>query len=81
MRPKVCINVLEMLYNKTKNINSNIDSILSIDRQINKMVKSDIRAVFALLCQLYIKQLGIVITSYIVYIQRYTIKRVENITI
>ena len=57
-----------MLYGKTKNTNSDIDSILSINRWINRIIKLDIGAVFTILCQLYTEQLDIVVISYIVYI-------------
>ena len=53
LRPKVYISILRMLYGKIKNTNNNINSILSIDRQINKTIKPNVKAVFALLCQLY----------------------------
>ena len=57
-----------MLYSKTKNINNDINSILSTDRWANKMVESDIRAILITLYQSHTEQLGIIITNYIVYI-------------
>jgi hypothetical protein len=56
------------LYSKVRNLSSYINSILSIDRWINRETKLDIRAVFKVLCQLYIKQLGIIIANYTVCI-------------
>ena len=57
-----------MLYSKTKNINSDINSILSTNKWIDGTIKLDIGAVFTVLCNLCIEQLGIVIISCIVYI-------------
>ncbi len=68
LRPEICIGILGVLYSKTKNTNSNINNILSIDRWINKTIELDVRAVFILLYQSRIEQLGIVVTSYIVCI-------------
>ena len=56
------------IYSKTNDTNSNIDSILSTNKWINKMVEPDIGTVFEILCQLHTEQLGIIVASYIVYI-------------
>ena len=54
-RPKIYISILGVLHSKTKNINNNINSIPSIDKQINKMVEPDVKTVFISLCQSHIK--------------------------
>ena len=38
-------NILKSLYGRTGNLSSNIDNILPINRQINREVKLDIKAV------------------------------------
>ena len=81
LRPKVCISVLGILYSKTKNIDNDINSIPSINGQTNKTVKPDIGTVFTTLYKSCIEQLGIVVTSYIIYIQHYTAKKTKDITI
>ena len=68
LRPKVCGSILGGLYSKTKDLNSNFNSILSINKQINRKTEPDVRTVFTTLCQLHTEQLGIIVTSYIVYI-------------
>src|SRR6266702_8398568 len=73
-RPKVCSSILGSIYSETKNLNSDFNSILSINRRTNGETKLDIRIVFTTLCQLHTEQLGIIITSYIVYKQYNTIK-------
>ncbi len=57
-----------MLYSKTKNTNGNINSILSINGRINKIVELDIGAVLIILYKPCIKQLGIIITNGIICI-------------
>ncbi len=57
-----------VLYSKTKNINSDINSILFTNGWTDKTVEPDIGTVFMALCKLYTEQLGIVVTNCIVYI-------------
>ena len=66
---------------RIRGLSSNINYILPTDRWLNREIKLNTRTVSKALCQLHTKQLGIVITSYIVYIQCNTIKRNGNITI
>jgi hypothetical protein len=44
------IKVLKNLYSRIRNLNSYINSILSIDRQINRKTKLDTKTVFKALC-------------------------------
>ena len=43
---KIYCNILKSLYGKIGNLNSNINSILSINRRTNREVKLDIKTVF-----------------------------------
>jgi hypothetical protein len=72
---------LGKLYSRARNPNSYINSILSIDRQINGKTELDIKAVFKVLYQSYTKQLGIIIANCTVYIQYNTTERNGYITI
>jgi len=67
-RPKVYGSILGSLYSKTKDLNSNFNSILPTNRWTNKETEPDVKTVFTTLCQLHTEQLGIVITNYIVCI-------------
>ena len=69
------------IYSKIKNINSDINSILFINRQANKTTKPDIEIIFMTLYKPHTEQLGIVIISYIVCIQCNTIRRNQDITV
>jgi phage anti-repressor protein len=69
------------LYSKTRNLNSYINNIPSIDGRINRKTKLDIKAVFKALYQSRIKQLGIIVANYTVYIQYNTTKKKGYITI
>jgi hypothetical protein len=77
----VYIRILKNLYSRVRNLSSYINSILSTNGRINKKIKLDTKAVSKALYQLYIKQLGIVIASYIIYIQYNAIGRNGYITI
>ena len=65
---KVCVSILGVFYSKIRNEDSNINSILLINKRVNKTVESDIGAVPMALYKSYTEQLGIIITSYIVYV-------------
>ena len=49
LRPKVYGSILGSLYSKTRDPNSNFNSILSANRQINKEIKLDVRTVLIIL--------------------------------
>ncbi len=68
LRPKVRSSILGSLYGKAKDLNNNLNGISPTNGRINKEVKPDIRIVPITLRQLHIKQLGIIVTSYTVYI-------------
>ena len=68
LRPKVRGNILGSLYGKTRNPNSNFNGISPINGQTNGETELNIRTVFITLHQLHTEQLGIIITSYTVYI-------------
>jgi hypothetical protein len=55
IRYKVYIKILKNLYSRIRDLSSYINSILSIDRRINKKIKVDTGAVSKALYQLYIK--------------------------
>ena len=55
LRPKVYNSILGNIYSIIKGINSNINSLLLIDRRTNKKVKLDTRIVSKILCELYIE--------------------------
>jgi hypothetical protein len=69
------------VYSTIRDIYSNINSILPINRWLNRETKLDIRIVFITLYELYIEQLGGIIINNIVYIKYNTIRRTRNITI
>ena len=48
-RPEICVGILGVFYSKTKNINSNVNSILFTDKWTNKTIKLNIKTVFVLL--------------------------------
>ena len=50
LRPKIYVSILGNVYSKTKDMSSNINSIPLINKWTDKMVKSDIGAVFMTLC-------------------------------
>src|SRR6266568_3185228 len=68
LRPKVCGSILGGLYGKTRDLNSDFNSILPINKWTNRKTELDVRAVSIILRQLHTKQLGIVTTSCIVCI-------------
>src|SRR6266702_2940339 len=68
LRPKVYNGILKGLYSKIKNLNGDFNSILPINRQTNKETEPDIKIIFITLRQLCTEKLGIITTSYIVYI-------------
>jgi len=68
LRPKICVNILGNIYNKTKNINNNINSILFINKWINKIIESNVETVSMILHQSCAEELGIIIISCTVYI-------------
>ena len=51
--PKVCNSILGNLYSKTKDLNSNFNSILPIDGWINRKIELDNKIILTSLCQLY----------------------------
>ena len=53
LKPKVYSSILKNLYSKTKNLNGNFNSILSINRQVNKETELDIKTVPITLHQLH----------------------------
>jgi len=53
---------------KIKNISSNINNILFIDKRIDRKTKLNTKVVLKALYQLRIEQLGTTIVNYIVYI-------------
>ena len=81
MRSKIHVNVLGMFYSKTKNTNSNINSILPVNGWANKIVELDIKVIFIVLYKLCIKQLGIITTSHTVCVQHNTTKGNWDVTV
>ena len=71
---------MENIYSTIRDIYSNINSVLSANRQINGKVKLDTKAVFKALYKPYTEQLDITISSSLVRIQCNTIRRTRNIT-
>ena len=49
LRFKICSSILGGLYSKTRNLNSNLNGILPIDRQLDRKTELDIRIVSIIL--------------------------------
>jgi len=81
LRFKIYVSILKSIYSKTGNTNSNVNNILPTNRWINGTVELDIKIIFMALCKSHTKQLGIVTTSYTIYIQHYATKRTKDIII
>ncbi len=53
LRPKICVSILGSIYSKTRDMNSDVNGILSINRWTNRMAEPDIGVVFKALCKSY----------------------------